>query len=131
MDVHRTDIPLRLKYLRQIFFKPMIHTIGRLLYLKELPSSNVIITHAEKNALRKELLVCCMQVLHSRCNFASLLLSSFQTLFQLLQQQCDMLNEMKGAWHQNSSFSLLLFLCKGKRWQLVSMCSTSILCLWL
>ena len=75
----------------------MIHTIGRLLYLKELPSSNVMITPAEKNALRKELLVCCMQVLHSRCNFASLLLSSFQTLFQLLQQQCDTLNKMNGC----------------------------------
>lgn len=35
-----------------------------------------------------------MQVLHLTCNFASLLLSSFQTLFQLLQQQCDMLNKM-------------------------------------
>ena len=44
----------------------MIHTIGRLLYLKELPSSNLMITPAEKIALRKELLVCCMQVKYIR-----------------------------------------------------------------
>ena len=89
----------------------MIHIIGRLLYLKELPSSNTMITPAEKNALRKELLVCRMQVLHSRCNFASLLLSSFQTLFQLLQQQCDSLNKMNGCLASKPKVTLDVLVC--------------------
>ena len=69
MGFHRTDIPVRLKYLRQIFsdfFPTNDSYYWQATLLKRAAFFKCHDNPAEKNALRKELLVCCMQVKYIR-----------------------------------------------------------------
>ena len=101
MGVHRSDIPVTLKYLRQIFsdfFPTNDSYYWQATLLKRAAFFKSHDNPCRENCIEKRIasLLHAGQV-HSRSNFASLLLSSFQTMFQLLQQQCDTWNKMNGC----------------------------------
>ena len=101
MGVHRSDIPVRLKYLRQIFsdfFPTNDSYYWQATLLKRAAFFKCHDNPCKEKCIEKRIasLLHAGQV-HSRCNFVSLLLSSFQTMFQLLQQQCNTWNKMNGC----------------------------------